>query len=344
MIIDAHAHIVPSKYFDRLIEKGGEWTKKRAEQFSETARKKPYYDKVPRRLEHLDKNGIDFQVVTPQQLWDCNLVPGGVATQLAYARVLNEGMASLMEESKGRLIAAGTIPLAGMEQGGRKEMERAIKTLGLKAINTLSNIDGKPLDSFEPFLAQAAELDVPVYFHPRNPLSSAGRAYEAEYDLVHNLGWPYETALILSRLVFSGIMERYPNLKVVNHHLGGLIPFFMGRSEETYDAKSLDNPNGRRAPVFAQGGGPVPGKLLDYFRRFYYDTAVGGSVPATRCAYEVFGADSIVFGTDYPAGPGGQDGDFRLATYPKVIDALHLPAKDKKKILADNARKMLKLD
>ena len=346
MIIDAHAHIVSSKHFDRLIDKGGEWTKQRAERFAETARKKPYYDNIALRLEHMDRNNIDFQVVTPEQRWGCNIVPGGLVTQLAYAKVLNEAMASIMEESKGRLIAAGTIPIAGMDQGGRQEMERAINTLGLKAINTLSNIAGNPLDSpeFEPFLAQAAEMDVAVYIHPRNPASSTGRSYEADYDLVHNLGWTYETALILSRLVFSGIMERYPTLKIVCHHLGGMIPFFMGRTEETYGSENPDNIGGKRGPAFSDGGGAVPGRLFDYFSRFNYDTAVGGSVPATRCAYEVFGADPIVFGTDYPAGPGGKAGDYRLTTYPKVIEALGLPEEDKEKIFSGNIRKILKLD
>lgn len=274
-------------------------------------------------------------------------MPGGIATQLAYARVLNDSMASLMEESKGKLIGAGTIPMAGMEQGGRQEMERAINTLGLKAINVLSNINGKPLDSpeFEPFLAQAAEMGVPVYMHPSDPASSARRSYEAEYDLMHNFGWPYDTTLVLSRLVFSGIMERYPSLKIMTHHLGGgMIAFFMGRSEETYDAENPDNIHGERSPAFTEGGGVVPGRLFDYFSRFYWDTAVGGSAPAIRCVYDVFGADNMLFGTDYPLGLRGPQGDHRLAEYPKVIESVGLPEEDKKKIFADNARRMLNLD
>ncbi len=346
MIIDAHAHIVNSKYFDRLADKGGTWTKKLVDRFSVIGQEKPYYTNVAPRLEHLDANGIDFQVVTPEQLWDCNIVPGGIAIQLAYARVLNDSMASLMEESKGRLIAAGTIPMAGMEQGGRQEMERAIKTLGLKAINTLSNIARKPLDSpeFEPFLAQAAEMDVPVYMHPRNPSGSINRDYEAVWDLNRNFGYEYETTVVLSRLIFSGIMERYPTLKVVSHHLGGLIPFFMGRSLESYDSESSTNSEGQRSPVWPNGTGPIPGRLFDYYSRFYYDTAVGGSAAAIRCAYEVFGADPIVFGTDYPAGPGGKTGDYRLSKYIEVVESLGLPEEDKRKIFADNARKMLNLD
>ncbi len=342
MIIDAYAHIMNSKYIDRLVEQGGKWTRGNAEWLSAQVQRKPHFVDVSKRLEHLERNGIDFQVVVPSHVWDCNIVPGDIATQLAYARTLNDSMASLMEESKGKLIGAGIIPIAGMEEGGRQEMERAINTLGLKAIFTLSNINGKPLDAFEPFLAQAAEMNIPLYFHPMDPASGASRSYEAEYRLIHDFGWPYETALILSRLVFSGIMERYPTLKVMAHHLGGgLIPFYMGRSAETHSVENPENFGVKRGAGIAEGGDPVPKRPFDYFKRFYWDTAVGGSAPAIRCSYEVFGADPMLFGTDYPM---MFDDDYRLREYPKVIESLGLPEEDKEKIFAGNARRMLNLD
>jgi len=187
------------------------------------------------RLAQLDRNNIDFQVVTPGV--GGGLQANDVAGALAIAQVINDGMAKLMEESKGRLIAGGTVPLAGFEQGGSKEMTRAIKSLGLKAITIPSHIKGQPLDTpeFEPFWAQAAELDVPVYIHPSSPAQHRDRIYEGEYDLSHVFGLELETVLMLSRLVFSGIMKRYPTLKVVGHHLGGGLPFWMGRVNETYD-------------------------------------------------------------------------------------------------------------
>ena len=338
--------MINGKYLSRLAEVGGNWTKRQVDFILTVAKGKPHLTDVAVRVKHLDRNGIALQVITPQL--DSNRLPGNTATQVAYAKVINDSMAELMEESKGKLLGIGNIPLMGFEQGGRQEMERAIKTLGLKGMNLSSNLNGKPLDlpEFEPFWALATEMDIPVFIHPVAPAATTGRSYEAEYDLVHNFGGPYETTLMLSRLVFSGIMERYPTLKVVSHHLGGgMIPFYMSRSLETYD-KGNPDPDGKRearSPVFSYGGGPLPGKLFDYFARFYYDTAVGGSAPAIRCTYEVFGADRIVFATDYPWGPGGAEGDYRLALYPKVIESLGLPEEDKKKIFADNARRMLNL-
>lgn len=338
MIIDAHSHMINNGCFSRLISKGGKWASENIDQVLSVAKRKPQLTSVNLRIEQLDRAGITQQVVTPHYPFDCNLLPGDVSAQLSYSRVLNDSMAQLMEESNGRLIAAGCVPMNGFEQGSRKEMERAVKTLGLKAMSIVSNINGKPVDSeeFELFWASAAEMDIPVYIHPNDPIATTGRDYEGEYDLVHNFGWPYETVLMLARLVFSGIMERYPTLKVVGHHLGGgMIPFYLGRTLETYEPENQNVIYGGRVK-------PLPKPLFEYFSRFYYDTAVGGSAHAIKCTYEVFGVDNIIFATDSPWGPG--TGEFRLIEYPKVINSLEIPQNAKKKIFADNVRRMLNLD
>lgn len=334
MIIDAHTHGFHGQHLDQLAEAGGEWSRRTLAMLLDLTQNKPQFVDIALRLEMLDRNGIDLQVVTPPHHLDCNQLPGDVTAQLALARGINDNMARLMEDSKGRFVTAGNIPLAGFEQGGRQEMERAIKILGLKAISIPTNLKGKSPDlpEFEPFWAQAAEMNVPVYIHPNDPAGQSDRSYEAEYDMIHNFGWPFETVLILSRLVFSGIMDRYPTLKVVSHHLGGgMIPFFWGRINETYTPEKQQKIIGR----------VLPKPLFEYFSRFYYDTAVGGSAPAIRCAYEVFGADQLIFATDAPWGPG--TGESRLANYPKVILSLGLSDEDNRKIFEGNARRVLNL-
>lgn len=334
MIIDAHTHGLHGGYLERLADIGGEWTKKLVAAEREHAKRRPQYLDVAFRIEQLNKYGFDLQVVTPGGRLDVHLLPGDTKTRLAYAKAINDNMARLMEDSKGKLLAIGSVPLFNFEQGGQREMERAINILGLKGINVPSNVEGKPLDSpeFEPFWAQAAAMNIPVYIHPRNPVSHTGRGYEADYDLTHNFGWPFETVLMLARLVFSGVMERYPALKIVSHHLGGgMIPFFWGRILETYDPSAQEMLIGR----------VMPKPLFDYFSLFYYDTAVGGNAAAIRCAYEVFGAGRIVFATDAPYGP--HKGEDRLANYPKVIKSLGLTEAENKKIFEDNARHLLNL-
>ncbi|MFC2060225.1 amidohydrolase family protein [Chloroflexota bacterium] len=334
MIIDAHTHGFHGGYLEQMEDAGGQWVKERTAIARKRAIERPIYLDAGKRVEQLDRNNIDLQVVTPSCSMNPNLLPGDASAQLALTRAMNDNMARLMEDSKGRLLTVGTVTVVNFEQGGRQEMERAIRTLGLKAITLPSNIIGKPIDlpEFEPFWAQANDMGVPVYIHPRNPAGRTDRSYEAEYDLTHNFGWPFETALILSRLVFSGIMERYPTLKIVNHHLGGgMIPFFWGRINETYNPDDLEETIGHA----------LPKPLFDYFSRFYYDTAVGGSASAIRCAYDVFGADQLIFATDAPNGPG--KGEIRLATYPNVVRSVGLSEEENKKILEGNIRKVLNL-
>ena len=114
-----------------------------------------------------------------------------------------------------------------------------------------------------------------------------------------------------------------------------MIPFYWGRILETYEPENQQQNYGGQTSI-------LPKPLFDYFSRFYYDTAVGGSAPAVRCTYDVFGADCMIFATDAPWGPGS--GEFRLTEYPEVIKSLDIPDEDKAKILAGNARKMLNLD
>jgi aminocarboxymuconate-semialdehyde decarboxylase len=177
-------------------------------------------------------------------------------------------------------------------------------------------------------------MDIPVWIHPRDPARKKDRAYEAEYDLIHNFGWPFETVLALARMVFSGFMDRFPGIRIVSHHLGGgMIPFFFGRTMETYMPEKQQQLIGRT----------LPKPLYDYFSSFYFDTAVGGSVAALRCCYEVFGkANRMIFATDAPYGP--RHGEARLDTYPAVIKALGLSDPEAEKILSGNARKLLKMD
>ncbi len=293
MIIDAHTHGFYGKYQDKLIQAGGKWAKESIEGISYFLSRKPQFTDVALRVEQLERSGIDLQIVTLHHSLDSNLLPGDSSAQLALAKAINDNLAHMQEDSKGKLVATASVPMAGFEKGGRKEFERAIKTLGLKAVAIPSHVNGgKPIDlpEYEPFWAACAQTGIPVYIHPGNTVGSTDRSYEAEYDLMHNFGWPFETELMLSRLVFSGIMERYPTLKIVSHHLGGGIPFFWGRINETY------NPQNQQRTI----GRVLPKPLYDYFSLFYYDTAVGGNASAIKCAYDIFGADRIVFATDAP--------------------------------------------
>ncbi len=334
MIIDIFTHIASARYLGELAARSNGSLKRRIEGCYHIARERPHAIDVGKRVELLKRYGIDKQVCTLFNMVDSNAIPGDAAEKVSIARAINDSMARIMEDTRGVLVCAGSVPLEALDAGGLKEMERAIKDLGLRAVAFPSHLNGKPLDSAEflPFWARASELETAVFIHPANPVSAAGRPYENAFDLTHVFGWPFETTLALARLVFSGIMEEYPKVKVISHHLGGaMIPFLFGRIEESYTPDQQEEAMGR----------VLPKPLFDYFRLFYYDTAVGGSVAAIKCALEVFGAGQLVFATDSPHGPEG--GLKRLETYPGLINSLDIPAADKKKILGENAKRILKL-
>jgi aminocarboxymuconate-semialdehyde decarboxylase len=324
MIIDANTHGLHGDYFQPLLKAGGKWAKQQVEEAIERARLRPELNDPKLRLQQMDRFGIDYQVVTPGHQIDSDRYPGAAATKVAIARALNDNMAKLIEVGKGRMVAIGTISLLGFEAGGRQEMERSIKQLGLKGFSVASNIVGKPLDIFESFWAAAEELNVPVYIHPRHPQGYGGRPYEKDYDLASKIGWPYETSLSLARLVLSGIMKRYPKLKIVSHHLGGgMIPFFM----ERLLAGIADR--------------QVAADMLKQFKLIYYDTAVESNASILRLVLDVLGTKRIVFGSDAPYGLNS--GNDRLRSYPKLIRSLGLPDKVTNAILADNILRIIKI-
>lgn len=332
MIIDGHTHGMHGSYLDTIEKAGGAWAKKQIERIGRYSTGLPQYMDVSLRAKQLDQFGIDLQVVTPALGLDSNLFPGDIAGKLGVAVAVNDNMARLMEASKGKLVAAGSVPIENFDDSSRRELERAIRTLGLRAINLPTTIDGKPLDLPENdgFWSAVEEMNIPVYLHP---LEQPGRPYEEIFDLPHTFGWPYETTIALARMVFSGMMERHPRLKIVSHHLGGgMIPFFMGRIIESNDPSSS----------VKHAIAPLPRPIYEYFRLFYYDTAVGGSAAALKCCYEVFGPDQMIFATDAPHGP--KKGLARLETYPSLVKSLDLPDADTEKILSGNSRRILNLD
>jgi predicted TIM-barrel fold metal-dependent hydrolase len=324
MIIDANTHGLHGGYFGPFLKVGGKWAKQQVQEDIARAKPRPEFHSPELRLKQMDRFGIDYQVVTPGHWIDADRYPGADTTRTAIARALNDNMAALMEAGKGRMLAIGTISLLGFEKGGRQEMERAVKQLGLKGFSVASNIVGKPLDIFEPFWAAAEELNAAIYIHPRHPQSYGGRIYEKDYNLVGLFGWPYETTLSLARLVLSGIVKRHPNLKIVSHHLGGgMIPFFMGRllGSEAYQQTAEER--------------------LKQFKLIYYDTAVGENASALRCAFDVLGTERMVFASDAPWGTNS--GNERLSGYPKLIRSMGLTPKTLDDIFANNIRRIIKI-
>jgi aminocarboxymuconate-semialdehyde decarboxylase len=217
------------------------------------------------------------------------------------------------------------------------EIDRVVG-MGTLGVQLESNISGIPLDHsrFEPLIARIAGADRTIWIHPFRLLSMPDFATEklSRYMMSQALGWPYETAVALSRLVFTGIFDRFPTLRIIGHHGGGMIPHFSGRLGRYVEVW------GPRIDHELAGALPVLKKpLLEYFHMFYVDTALNGAPHAVDCVLDFFGPDHVLFGTDHPFDPG--PGEFIRDTIGD-IEALKLDTRTKQAIFAGNAIRLFR--
>jgi aminocarboxymuconate-semialdehyde decarboxylase len=157
---------------------------------------------------------------------------------------------------------------------------------------------------------------------------------KSKYEICSVLGWPYETGVTLSRFIFSKIMDTYPNLKVISHHLGGVIPYLEGRV-----AHSFDQMGARTSDEDYEGlRKSLKKRPFDYFKDFYADTAIEGVRAPMVCGIDFFGADHVLFASDCPFDKEKGPGYIRSTI--AVLESLDLAPADREKISYRNALKM----
>ena len=292
---------------------------------------------VDYRLRILEKFAIDKAVITLAQpsIWS----HVQEKDMMRLIKLGNDGMGEIAAKHPDHLISIATIPLLTGE--GLDELDRSISDLGLKGLEVFSNYGGKPIDVPEllPFYEKMAKYDLPVWIHP---VSYPHYEWAFDYDLVKIFGWPYDTTLAVSRLVFSGVLARYPNLKLIIHHLGGMIPYFSERLRGFVDDPIKTKPPGVKREKDSSESIGLKEHPIEYFKKMYGDTVANGSIGALECAYRFYGPGHIVFATDFPFGP--ERGERWVNETLKSIRSLDIPEEEKEMILDGNARKILKLD
>ncbi len=291
---------------------------------------------VGARFELMAELGIDKQVITlPTPPIEEVITDPAAAHQLAQKA--NDAMAEAGRASGGRFIPVGTIAMNNMAEAA-DEARRCVKDLGLKGILIYSNAAGKAIDGdeFLPFYEVMEEMDAPIWLHPaRTPMMADYKGEEmSKYAMWQIFGWPYETSMAMTRLIFSGIMDRVPNIKFITHHAGAMIPAFDKRIELVYP---LFDHMGQLGDEYRNLKKPI----LDYYRMFYNDTALMGSIGGMNAAYAFFGTDKLLFGTDTPFDTAG--GRIFVEEAVASIEALSIPPAEREKIYSGNAIKILGL-
>ena len=234
------------------------------------------------RLRVLDTQCIDMQVVSPAPNQSYYEAPKEHAATVA--RIVNEGVAAFVAHAPKRFAGLGTIPLQD-PAAALPEFEHVIKNLGFRGVQLLTNVNGTDLSSpdFEPVWAKAVELDAIVMLHPMG-FTEPRRL--ADYYFTNTIGNPLDTSLALHHLIFSGVLERHPQLRIYAIHGGGFAAAYSGRMDHAWGARRDAN-----------AGLPKP--PTSYLRRMYFDTTVF-TPHQLEYLVRTFGADHIVLGTDYP--------------------------------------------
>src|SRR5579871_1774676 len=219
------------------------------------------------------------------------------------AEIANDGMAELVHHHHDRFPAfVAALPMNN-PKAAIKELDRALSHLGAVGAQIYSNAAGKPLDApeFEPIFDMLAGRDRAVWLHPARAGDFSDYKSEArsKYEIWWTFGWPYETSVAMARLVFAGYFDRFPSLKIITHHMGGMIPYFEGRVGYGWDQLGTRTSDTDYKALLKS----MKKRPIDYFRSFYADTALFGAAAATRCGYDFFGIDRVVYASDMPFEP-----------------------------------------
>ena len=324
-IIDFHNHFYPPEYLEALRSGPSNVTVSVDSEGNPVLHYPGDYNTAVRghrdleyREQVLEQHGIDKQILT--------LTTPGTHVEtsqraVALARLVNDAFAAITEKRPRRFAALATLPLNEPEVSVI-ELERAYRQLGLKGAMLFSNVNGTPLSDtrFWPLYEKAEELGAVLFIHPTNPASVEGMR---DFWLTPLVGFTFDTTLAAARLVFSGVVEKFPRLTWVLAHLGGTIPYIAERLDRGFHAFRECRANIRKPPS-------------EYLKHFYYDT-VNFDARALQLAIQFAGASHLLAGSDYPH----QIGSLRFML--DSIRGLAISEEDRAGIFGENAARLLRL-
>ncbi len=320
MIIDVFGHVAPQKFLDALLKKG------------EIKELPPALNKLDPRFELMDEFEGMVQILS-LPIFDFASLDNILSPEenVELCKLANDGMADLIVKYPDRFIGAcAAVPMTDIE-AALLEIDRAINDLRFCGIEIFIGAKGMPIDSpeFKPIFEKMNSYNLPILLHPAKEFASHEHPKEktSKYLSITKLTFPYQTTLALVDLVYSGIMEDYPNLKIVTHHCGGLLPFVAGRISSGAKHKPA-----AKGAIEQRNLSQDPSK---YFHRFYADTGASSSKITLICGFQYFGATNLLFGTDTPFG--------KIGANISVIEELDIGEEDKRRIYELNAKDIFRL-
>lgn len=333
--VDVHNHLYPKDWLDYLAKRT---QSPRMEQKGNTAAlfsqnthvayivSQGHVDPAA-RIKDLDRCGIDTQIIslTTPALEELPAEEG-----VPWAKRINNYFAEVCHKYPGRFYAYAALPYQDVDEA-LKELERAYRELNVKGICMFSNVNFKPVSSpeFLPIYAKAAEYGLPVFIHPTV-------AFTIDIMKKHKLfpglyGFVLDTTMAVMSLIWQGVTEKYPRLNIIHAHLGGVVPYLVGRMEECWHVAQTVKP-----PIIEVD--PLPHTPAFYYKRQVYPDTMSDYLPAMKCCLEFVGSSHLVMGTDYAHTIGNWE------TAVSYIKQAGLPEEETNNILGKNAVRLFKLD
>jgi aminocarboxymuconate-semialdehyde decarboxylase len=330
VIIDAHAHALDEAFLEQLCRKpafglsaerraDGRFWIKRGDRSAHSLDENLI--DTPKRIESLARRGVDLQLIGPPPGF---VAWAGGAAGVDYARALNEHGARIASQGEGRLELMATLAM-GEPDKCAYELERAVDLYGARSALLPTTAAGRPLDSpdFDPLFSVAERLGLLLFMHP---VSAEEPTRFPLYGVQVLAQWPFETTLAVTRMIFEGVLDRHPGLKLLLAHGGGNLIFLKGRLNSAYEATGWE-----ADPYYRKNVTKAPG---DYFQQIYFDTC-SLSPESVEFTIKIAGADRVIFGTDYPFDIGDPEAKRALPALNKLDE------ESKRKIFRENVEPIL---
>ena len=318
--VDIHAHIVDRQYLEQLRTHLGLEVSESADKtflgkFGNTvAWSSPDMFEIDDRLNVMDRKHIDVRAIS---LSTPNVYAWGPEVQVSVAQMINDRVHEMCQAHPDRFVGLASLPLGDID-AAMKELDRSVNELDIRGIALGSNVGGKQLDDpmFEPLWERMDALAIPAFMHPMFPVNTGGME---GYELPLRVGFPFDTTLAATRLIYSGVLERHPNLALILAHTGGTLLTLIERLDNGYK-------------IFPACREHISQPPSVYAKQLYYDTASFFD-PVLEMALGFAGPQHLLFATDDPY----IDAD---TTH---VDRLNISAADKAAILGGNAARLLRL-
>jgi predicted TIM-barrel fold metal-dependent hydrolase len=328
--LDAVTHFFPKPFFDKLLASPGSLS-----DIGKRMRGVPSVYDLDVRLNVCDRFR-DYRQILSLGMPPLEILAGPEPAQ-EFARLANDGFAELVARRPDRFAGYLAGVALNAPEAAAREAERAFRA-GANGLQLHTNVDGVSIADprFYPVFEVAERFGKPVLLHParRADMPDLPAEKMSRYEIWAIFGWPYETTVAMTHMVFSGFLDRFPNLKLLIHHMGAMVPFFEGRIRHGW-AKLGTRTASADPDVVPR---PLKRPVMDYFKSFYADTALAGSRAGIVCGLDYYGADRVLFATDCPFDAEG--GALYIKETIAALESLDLAPADRDKICHANSERL----